>query len=91
MADGFKRHLTYILYSEKYGHWYMVHQVSVKSWIATNFTNLDIKPELYQFRSNGVDLWKKLEPRLSDYKVATENDSFRKYMFNVLKYGRTDE
>lgn len=83
---GFKKGLTYILYSEDKKHWYIVKQVGMKSWIATNFTHLDIDPDNYTFRHNALDLWKMLKPR-GDYKVCTENNSFRKYMFDILQYG----
>ena len=83
---SFKKGLTYVVYSEKYKHWYMVHQISMKSWIATNFTNLDINPNHYQFRNNGVGLWEMLQPD-KNYKCHTETKEFRKSMFDVLMYG----
>jgi len=62
----------------------------MKSWIATNFTNVDVTKDNYQFRSNAVDLWELLQPR-EDFRVAYNNASFRAFMFNVLKYGRITE
>ena len=86
----FEKGSTYVLYSETKKHWYMVKQVGMKSWIATNFTNIDVAQDMYQFRSNGVDLWNELKPR-ADFKPHTVDKTFRKSMFNVLKYGRLTE
>jgi len=86
----FEKGSTYVLYSETKKHWYMVKQVGMKSWIATNFTNIEISQDNYQFRSNGVDLWNELQPR-DDWRIGVTNAHFRSLMFNVLKYGRLTE
>jgi len=83
----FVKGYTYILYSETKKHWYVVKQIGMKSWVATNFTNIDVEPKLYQIRSNGVDLWNDLQPR-DDWQSSTSNKHFRAMMFNVLRYGR---
>ena len=83
---SFKKDYIYILYSEDRKHWYIVRQVGQKSWIAMNFTNINISQYDISMKHNGVELWKILNPR-SDYKKFTTNQTLRKGMFQILQFG----
>ena len=83
---SFKKGYTYILYSEERKHWYLVRQVSMKTWVAVNFTNVDMDAYDITMKHNGVELWSILKPR-DDYKMVSGNATFRKAMYEVLMYG----
>jgi len=82
----FMKGITYVIYSGTKGHWYLVKQVGMKSWIAMNFTNVDISEDKEFFRGNAQSLWADLKPR-DDFKECRQNKELRHAMFDVLKYG----
>lgn len=81
----FTKGYTYVVYSARYKHYYLVRQVSMKGWVAVNFTNTDAEMNLVQFQGNGIKLWETLD--VSTYQVCSENKQLRETMFNVLRYG----
>lgn len=83
---AFKKGYIYIIHSETMGHWYMVKQTGMKTWVAMNFTNIDIDNTKEVFTANGQKLWIDLKPRV-DFKKYTSNKTFRQGMFDILSYG----
>jgi|SaaInlStandDraft_4_1057021.scaffolds.fasta_scaffold02531_15 hypothetical protein len=83
---AFKKGNIYIIHSETMGHWYMVKQTGMKTWVAMNFTNIDIANDKEVFSGNGQALWAKLQPR-NDWKRYFTNKLFRQGMYDILSYG----
>jgi hypothetical protein len=75
------------------GFWYLVRQVGMKSWVAYNFANLNMDRADILYRSNAVDLWKKLKPivfrKVGDFDA--NKAEYRKLMFQVLQHGTFEE
>ena len=86
MANKFKSGHTYIVRG-KTKFWYVVKQTGTKSWKALMVSHVDAMAfDSEFFYGNGVSLWQNLE--VSEHKVFTTNATFRKALFNVLKYGK---
>ena len=91
---SFKTGFTYIVRDPKRSLWYLVQQVGVKSWVATNFTHIGLGYEDKIIKGNGGALYLMLDviPTKGDsyFKTSDQRD-LRIKMFNVLKFGRLDE
>ena len=70
-------------------HWYVVRQTGLKSWIALNVSHLNVDSDRVYLRSNGVNLWKQMNPTSHRrfVNVPSEQKLYREALFNVLKYG----
>ena len=89
---SFKKGYVYVVKSGN-GYWYIVRQVSMKSWVALNFGNLGVHRDDLFRTGNGIKLWTLLN--VAQYRkivdVPSENREFRQLCFNVLKYGSFEE
>ena len=74
-------------------NWYIVRQESQRTWVALNFTHVDVKEGEVSFKGNGVDLYAEMEKVASSYAYPlgvysyNNNAKFREAMFSVLKTG----
>jgi len=86
---SFKKDFTYVVKSGK-GHWYIVKQTGMKSWVAMNFANARLPEyDLEVMTGNGKSLYAKLNPTVEESFLS--NEPFRRTVFNVCKYGHIHE
>lgn len=87
---SFKSGNTYLVNANK--RWFIVHQISMKGWVATLFTHGDADSfeADRHFKGNGVSLWNELKDYAPNdfyvYQVRNTID-MRQRMFSILKYG----
>ena len=92
---SFSKGHTYIVNADN-GYWYLVKQVSMKKWRATNFTHLYIHLDDNFKVGNGVGLWVVLglddKDNTTVRKYRSEDKTkFRKDMYDVLGTGKFQE
>jgi hypothetical protein len=83
---SFKKGYTHLVKSGSYNKWYIVHQVSMKQWVATVFTEAITEANIeVSHLGNSKRLFEDLEP--ITHIMASSDSLLRRYMYQILKYG----
>jgi hypothetical protein len=83
---SFKKRYSHLVKSGNNNKWYIVHQVSMRQWVATVFAEAitELNSEAYLL-GNSKKLWDDLDP--ITHMVASNDILLRFYMYQILKYG----
>jgi len=81
----FLKGYDYIVKGSK-GYWYLVRQTGQRTWVAIQFTNVEVPMEERIYFGNGIALWTELNPQ--QFRKYTSNKSFRQGMFDILMNGK---
>lgn len=97
--NKFTKGMTYIALGQS-GQRYVVHQTGLKSWRATIFTHVSTNEAWWKhavLEGNASSLYYKLEKmcvadgKSFEVRAYNTDESLRKDMFSILKFGRFEE